>query len=238
MTEKSKTITALIISIAGVLIVTVAVVLITPNYFHLKNAPEQIEQVEVVGKRIEEDGGDSYNLYCITFKFFDGPEKEFSADRTYYNAIYIGDTGRLTYKERESGGGRFEKFEKDPDCGGGIIEPHRREDMIEMVMIYVTSASFLCVLLLALFYLVRDRGFTSRPEQTAQVKVIGKRLAVFAFEFPDGSVKEVHSPHIIMQINDAGSLTYKERENIEKHIKREKSYWRGRQFVRFEKDNL
>ena len=213
--------------------------MIVPQHAYLKDNPEQFDRVEVIGKRIDEGDADRFDAYYITFRFSNGSEWALAAGRpsnpVYYDAIYIGDTGKLTYKDSGRGYRRFEKFEKDADYGGKIIEPYRRDDMIETVLIYTMSGVLIFIFLLALFYLLR-RGLTRKTEQTAQVKVMGKRLAIFALEFPDGSVKEVHDPNINMQINDTGTLTYKERENIEKHIKREKARWRGRQFIHFEKD--
>jgi len=209
----------------------------------MENIPEQTEQAEVVDKRIEEGDVDSYDHYYITFKFLDGSEWEFAAGRPknpeYYNAIDIGDIGELTYKEGRNRG-RFESFEKNLDFGRMKIEPYKRDDRLERVGIISLFVAFLLCSLSLIFILIaaskQIAPVENRLEQTAQVKVIGKRRAVFAFEFPDGSVKELHDPNITIQINDTGMLTYKERENIEKNIKKETARWRGRQFIHLEKD--
>ena len=217
-----------------------AVILNTP--FYMENMPAWIEQAEVIEKRMAEGDVDSYNYY-ITFKFYDGTEWEFAAGRPknpeYYNAIHIGEKGKLIYRGSRNNG-RFESFEKDVDYGGKIIEPYRRGDWLERVQIISLLVAFLlCSLPLIFIFIAASKQIApveNRLEQTAQVKVIGKRRAVFAFEFLDGSVKELHDPDITIQINDTGILTYKERENIEKNIKKEKAHWRGRQFIRLEKD--
>ena len=99
------------------------------------------------------------------------------------------------------------------------------------------------------------------PEQTHQVKVIGKRKSeqlkfksqasvfdyIVAFGFPDGSQKElqvgnsVKSDSVIYDAihkGDTGKLTFKERENIEAHyhVKDKHLHWNGRLFINFEKD--
>ena len=98
------------------------------------NSPEQHEQAEVIAKRIVKeisgDGDYFINTYIVAFKFSDGLVKELRvgdgrSGRKIYDSINEGDTGILTYKEREDieekyknedqrwEGMRFISFEKD-----------------------------------------------------------------------------------------------------------------------------
>ena len=99
-------------------------------------------------------------------------------------------------------------------------------------------------------------------EQYECVEVIGKRIRehsnisgegsttytyIVAFKFSDGSVKEFdvdtnggngnrREVYDSFYVGDTGILTYKERANIEEHIKTENMRWNGRRFISFEKD--
>ena len=99
------------------------------------------------------------------------------------------------------------------------------------------------------------------PEQTQQVKVIGKRTSeqfkfksddsvfdyIIAFGFQDGSIKElrvgnsVKSDSVIydsIHEGDTGELIFKEREDIEAHYYRndKQDHWNGRLFINFKND--
>ena len=102
-------------------------------------------------------------------------------------------------------------------------------------------------------------------EQSEQVEVIGKRIRkytnslsgrsggsrtyfdyIVAFEFPDGSVKELEvdsnsvrdsSIYDAIHEGDTGILIYKEIKNIEQRIKKENMRFDGRLFISFEKDS-
>jgi len=103
----------------------------------------------------------------------------------------------------------------------------------------------------------------NRPEQSEQVEVVGKRIHItgherapkyrdyyvfiVAFEFPDGSVKELQveddlkkesysSLYESIDEGDTGVLTYKEIENVEKKYQNEDIRYYGRLLISFEKD--
>ena len=99
----------------------------------------------------------------------------------------------------------------------------------------------------------------NKSVQYAQVEVIGKRVGpssidtytpdyIVEFKFPDDSVKELSTYvkgltstewqelYNSISVGDTGILTYSEIENIEGRFKNERSRWRGRQFISFEKD--
>ncbi|MCL2488313.1 MAG: DUF2500 domain-containing protein [Oscillospiraceae bacterium] len=111
-----------------------------------------------------------------------------------------------------------------------------------IVIIVVSSSSVIPIL--------------TSPEQSEHVEVIGKRVSqatfhrgrsfnfyFISFKFTDSSVKEFKVGdtnnkivYITLHEGDVGILTYKERENIEEHIKDETLRWDGRRFIGFEKD--
>ena len=103
---------------------------------------------------------------------------------------------------------------------------------------------------------------SNQPEQRERVEVVGKKrnheyestlcTYIVVFRFSDGSEKEfkVNVASTVffrsgseegrfydsINVGDVGILTYKERKNIEKYIKKESNRWMGRQFISFEKD--
>jgi hypothetical protein len=106
--------------------------------------------------------------------------------------------------------------------------------------------------------------FYNRPEQFEQVEVVGKRtkynsngnrpgyyIFIFAFEFSDGSVKElevgdrgIRSNESISNLaydsiheGDTGTLIYKEIRNNENVYKNEDMHYAGRFFISFERDS-
>ena len=103
--------------------------------------------------------------------------------------------------------------------------------------------------------------FYNRPEQSAQVEVVGKRIRVsnnfgkrysftsysniVAYKFPDGLVKELEidtgkfsSAYDSIHEGDTGILIYKEIKNIEKKYKNNDSMrYDGRFFISFERDS-
>ena len=228
-------------------VIAVVITLNTP--FYMENRPEQTEQVEIVAKRIATTTssgrfGGVYHTPYITFKFSDGTTEELQAGKpntsALYNHVYEGDTGKLTYKvDKNDGRGRLVSFEKDPEHGGTILEPYRYADRVERVIVYCLSTMTLVMLLFFTFLfgasIWLEKLEKDMFEKKARVKVIGKRRTVYTFEFPDGSVKEIHDPNVSVKTNDTGTLIYKEVENIEKRFKKKKSQWRGRKFVRFKK---
>jgi len=247
MTEKKKCLMVIAISAICLAIFTVTVLNID---FYGENNPAQVEQVEVAGKRTTQytstgkRGSKTITNYYVTFKFSDGSAEEFEAGRPnvskYYDAMNEGDTGQLTYKvSARYPGGRLVSFEKDTGEGVLRIEPYRRGDTGEKVQIIFSAGAILLGLLLILWILAVAPDMDAlkkRPKQTARVEVVGKRRAIFAFRFPDGSIKELVDPHASIKINDTGMLIYKEREDIEQHIKKEKVRFRGRLFIGFKKD--
>ena len=100
--------------------------------------------------------------------------------------------------------------------------------------------------------------YMNRPEQHAQVEVIGKRIAmsspddsdirrshhIVAFKFSGGSVKEIavgdssagERRTNAIDHGDTGVLIYIEREDIEEAFEDEDERWLGRRFYSFEKD--
>jgi hypothetical protein len=218
----------------------------------MENRPEQVERAEVVGKRIAKSTsgrrGSSRPRYYpyLTFKFSDGTVEELPAGRpnklNFYNAIQEGDMGKLTYKvDTNNGRGRLVSFEKDSEYGGFILEPYRHDDMSERVKVYMVAIPVLISLLLFTLIFIYGAKVEALEKSMIKktvhrVKVIGRRRSIFAFEFPDGSVKELHDPKVTIKINDTGTITYKELENIEEYFKNEKLRWRGRKFNRLKKD--
>jgi len=180
--------------------------LMVGNFAYLRNVPEQIEQVEVSGKRIKPArDSDDYPDYYVSFKFSDGSVKEFAAGRPnkkeYYNAINEGDTGKLTYKEK-GGNRRFESFEKDPDYGGIKIEPYRRDDINEIIYSVIIGVVSVPVFVFVLRMISDKNTVNKSPERCAQVQVVNKRMRecsgedsntyhyYASFKFPDNSEKE------------------------------------------------
>jgi len=95
---------AIALTIASILMFFIMMVLSAPYTLIFKS--EQYAQVEVVGKRVRptsvRHGKDSY---IVAFKFPDGSVKELEVGigrRKVYDSIQEGDTGMLTYKEREN----------------------------------------------------------------------------------------------------------------------------------------
>ena len=102
--------------------------------------------------------------------------------------------------------------------------------------------------------------FGDRPEQSAQVEVVDKRIRtvrhgggkfggsrtsytyIVAFKFPDGSIKELkvgrdddRGFYDYLQEGDTGTLTYKEIANIEERRKNEDARYASRLFIGFKK---
>jgi len=251
-----------IVIMAAVFMVIVAII---HNSIYMKNVPEHIEHVEVVGKRINpaEDSED-YPDYYVTFKFSDGSVKEFSAGRPNnkdcYNAINEGDIGKLTYKE-SGNNRRFESFEKDLDFGGMKIEPYRLDEINEVINAVIICAIFVPFMVFMLRKISEKNIVNESPEQCAHVQVINKRMEecrtdyttyhyYVSFKFSDKSEKEFGigidfenkgkrriSGNIYDSMNkgDTGELTYKESEEVIKKIKNQDSHYFGRSFVKFEK---
>ncbi|MDR1628987.1 MAG: hypothetical protein LBS36_02065 [Oscillospiraceae bacterium] len=98
----------LLLLLAFASIIAALVFLLSYNRVHIKpvmNSPEQHAQVKVAGKRIQEDRSDNGVDECIVaFKFPDNSIKELKVGQIYstkrYDAIRVGDTGMLYYKER------------------------------------------------------------------------------------------------------------------------------------------
>jgi len=183
------------------------------------NLSEWVERVEVTGKRIIQssggsDSGKTYR-YIVAFQLPDGTEKELRVGKInsskLYNSINDGDTGILTYKEKENvkaeSDRRFISFEKDPKYGGLKIETDETSD--KTLAIQITSILAFAVILYtaALIVIYKRNIFTlvkKRPELHEQVKVIKKRVvkqvyslkrytsatiivaSIVAFKFADG----------------------------------------------------
>ncbi|MDR3239775.1 MAG: DUF2500 domain-containing protein [Clostridiales bacterium] len=138
--------------IVGIIfVVLISIVSAFPYIVSMIDRSEQVEQVEVAGKRTEYYSIQELTYYGVTFKFSDGSVKELNAVRLkYYNAIHEGDTGKLTYKEDKRMRYRtFIRFEKDSPFGGVKIEPNRENEIFKMVMaILPPSITVLACLLL------------------------------------------------------------------------------------------
>ena len=95
--------------------------------------------------------------------------------------------------------------------------------------------------------------YRNRPEQHVHIEVAQKRICkytydtitytyIIAFKFADGSVKELEVGTDDRRIFDSihedetGMLIYRERADIETHIKNENLRYDGRIFIGFEKD--
>jgi hypothetical protein len=252
----------------------VSVTLAVGNTMYMRNVSAQIEQVEVVDKRIvSARNSDSLPRYYVTFKFSDGSLIEFAVGKgsrsDQSNAVYnfdavdIGDTGTLTYKESARYGTRLERFEKDPALGGTIVEPYKQGDRNEHILVII-----MCIVFVPISFfscrMISDMSLVEKsPEQCAQVQLVGKRSRdstggecntyhyYATFKFPDSSVKEFeigvdffkkgHHCHFgkiyaSMCEGDTGKLTYKESEELINRINKEEYLHKGREFVSFEKD--
>jgi hypothetical protein len=229
------------------------------------NVPAQTAQVEVVDKRISQTANsDSALIYYITFKFPDSSVREFRAGRPaideHYDAINVGDTGKLTYRENENKR-RFERFEADPAFGGVIVEPYRQDDKPMDVLIILTFVAFIPVCAMVFRHGIVQSIINKSPEQYAQVQVVYKRMkesrdfdggsfySYYAtFKFSGDSQKEFEigtdckengkfgRVYDSIYMGDTGELTYKESEEIVNKIKDEELLYEGRRFIKFDKD--
>ncbi|MDR3344741.1 MAG: DUF2500 domain-containing protein [Oscillospiraceae bacterium] len=129
---------------------------------------------------------------------------------------------------------------------------------------YPALGIFIIILFFVFIFMKQKITVLDRAEEHERVKVVSKRIEegyeggpdthLITFKFPDGSEKEFDvSPGSLTKSfwsagieykkfydtfheGDIGIITYKERNNIEKHIRREKWRWMGRYFISFEKD--
>jgi len=106
LTKSEKSILKwVIISIASFLVIGLAVVGIGEIANPL--GPEQSFYVEVIGTRRRIQDGYSQNTnnryrFFINFRFYDGTEEEYMVRYADYNSVQEGDTGILTFRQREN----------------------------------------------------------------------------------------------------------------------------------------
>ena len=158
----------------GASVVLVAFGLITWQLSELptSRSPEQHEQAIVVKKRLHntrDTDGPGSTFYLITFKFFDGSIKELRVGtgkdtRKVYDSFNEGETGILTYKERENAqsyeGRQFVSFEKDSEYGGATIE-YIQEDIAKILLFALGipfSMMFIIGVLAFVTYKVKPTG--------------------------------------------------------------------------------
>jgi len=123
MTDGRKALLIILGAFSVCALVVIAVVIVSKRP---QKEPEQIAQVEVIGKRTHTSHstkGSTSTFYLVNFKFLGGDEKEFkitSKTRSaaeIYNSMQEGDTGTLTYKELKNATKFdhrfFVSFEKD-----------------------------------------------------------------------------------------------------------------------------
>ena len=138
-TLKTNVVVMILLLIATILLVVLALVPID-DMLRFGKIPEQVEQIEIIGRRTISGGkpGTRTRAYVIAFRLSDASEKEIVVSNNIigiYNVMQIGETGKLTYKEIESNNGdetfrshrRLISFEKDPQYGGEILKPNNIE---------------------------------------------------------------------------------------------------------------
>ena len=209
-----------------------------PDEERFRKMPEQIEYVEVVGKRTESSGGRrKIRTYVVSFKFADGSEKEFAVGTNgshVYNALQKGVTGKFIYKEIESEDGardfkshrRFYSFKKDPEYGGETLKiPF--SNTLEFTSLFYFVPWFFAIILFSILNIKTQMKFRKIPEQVVSVRVKRKRKDeggkitnyFITFELPSG-VKKVllvgndnSKAYDFVNKGDTGILTYKEYGN-------------------------
>jgi|GEM_PF-1230632 len=184
---KANIVVMILLLIVSMLLIVFAVLPID-DMLRYENIPEQVEQVEVIGRRTISGGkpGVRMKTYVVEFRLSDGSKKELvvSSNATrIYNAIQKGETGKLTYKEIESNDGdknfranrRLISFEKDPQYGGEILKPSNIESSGAMTPIMYFTPWLVVLFILFAIRTKHQIRVKKIPEQVVHVKVVRKR---------------------------------------------------------------
>jgi len=217
--------------VSNILIVAVATPIIMFVFVPFINRPELIEQVDIIAteERASSSGSNAVVNFIVTFELSDGSEMVLRVSRgargrgrEVFDAMRVGDSGRLTYIERENfierfplDNRRFISFERGVEHGFYIIESVERPPESEFFMLMILVVAILLVVNVGTVVLHR-RFFPSvkkSTEITENVEVVDRKLFMVTVEIQQVRYN-VYEFIIIFRFSDGSERYFEVPEDI------------------------